>query len=308
MIHNAFVKAILNSLESKIDIIHMHSPIVPPIKTSLPIITTVHTPMKIDAKYHEIVDFYSLGERIQSSIFYPPIESQLFGFSGIITAVAHSVIEELKTYGLDPSKITVVGNAVNEKTFTPIQNRGTTEKYVLYSGVLRARKGLLDLLDCSEYVCGIKSDVCFLVCGTGPFYGKLDQEVRKRKMSDKFKLLGYVKREKLVKLCQNATVHVVPSHYEGLPTVLLEAMSCGVPVVSTDVGGSREVISTGINGFLVPPKAPKAMGDAILKLLADEELRNRIGKAARKTIEDRYTWDKITDRFEEHYQRLLENR
>ena len=73
-------------------------------------------------------------------------------------------------------------------------------------------------------------------------------------------------------------------------------MSCALPVVAPNVGGNEEVISPGINGFLVPPKAPKAMGETILKLLADGDFRERIGKTSRSTIEKCekcYTWDKI---------------
>jgi glycosyltransferase involved in cell wall biosynthesis len=304
-IHSAFVNALLKSLGPKLDLVHLHSPLVPPVKTSLPIITTVHTPMKVDAKYHEVFDFYSLAERLQCMVFYPSTESKLFNISKSLTAVSLSVCNELKTYGLDPSKVAVVGNGVDEKMFAPVDNRDLTEKYVLYTGVLRARKGLFDLLKCAKYVCRIRPEVRFVICGTGPFFRKLEDEVRREGMREKFILMGHVKRDKLIWLYQNAAVHVVPSHYEGLPTVMLEAMSCGLPVVATNVGGNNEVISSGTNGFLVPPKAPKVMGEIILKLLADDELRETIGKKARLTIEKCYTWDKIADKMTDCYANLL---
>jgi len=304
-IHGIFVNRLVKLLESEFDIVHLHSPIVPVIKTSLPKITTVHTPMKIDAEHHEIIDFYSLAERLQCSVFYPPEESKLFKASKSLTAVSFSVANELKTYGLDPKKITVLGNGVDERTFTPLYSRKSNEQYVLFTGVLRARKGLSDLLECAEYVCALYPGVRFIICGTGPFYGNLDREVQRRRMNENFILLGHVKRDRLIWLYQNATVHCVPSHYEGLPTVLLEAMSCGIPVVATDVGGNKEAITTGVNGFLVPPKAPKVMGKTILRLLKDAELRTRVGKAARRTIEEHYTWDKIADKTLLCYEKVL---
>jgi glycosyltransferase involved in cell wall biosynthesis len=118
--------------------------------------------------------------------------------------------------------------------------------------------------------------------------------------------LGHVTREKLVQLYQNATVHVVPSHYEGLPTVLLEAMSSGIPVVATNVGGNSEVISSGVNGLLIPPKSPENMAKAISRLLDEQALRERIGRAARKTIEEHYTWDKIAENVTESYEHMLQ--
>jgi glycosyltransferase involved in cell wall biosynthesis len=215
------------------------------------------------------------------------------------------VARELSNYGITLKEITVVGNAVDEKEFIPIRGNVQRKKYVLYTGVLRARKGLFDLLECTKHVCRVYSDVKFVICGAGPFSKKLREKVRAKKLEKHVILLGYVKRKRLVELYQNATVHVVPSHYEGLPTVLLEAMSCGLPVVATDVGGSSDVISTGVNGLLVPPRSPKEMAEAILQLLDDNELRAQIGNNARKTIEQFYTWDKLADNMIKCYKNIL---
>lgn len=307
-IHGSFLNALIKSLEPKLTLIHLHTPLPPPIKTVLPIITTVHTPMKIDARYHEVVDIYSLAEKVQSMVVSPFIESKLFGISQSITSVSYSVAKELKEYGLDSEKITVVGNGVDQEVFTPARKKGSVERYVLYTGVLRARKGLFDLLECARYVCRRRSDVRFLICGNGPLLPKLNEKIRKLELQERVVLLGHVRRGDLVRLCQNATVHVVPSHYEGLPTVLLEAMSCALPVVATNVGGTSEVISNGSNGFLVPPKSPERMSELILRLLDDDTLREEIGKAARKTILEHYTWNTIADNVTKCYEDMLPER
>jgi glycosyltransferase involved in cell wall biosynthesis len=304
-IHSIFVNELLKSLEPKSTLVHLHTPLPPPITTSLPVMTTVHTPMKIDSRYHEILDIYSLAERVQSMFVYPVIESKLLSLSNMITAVSFSVANELKEYGLDPKQVTVVGNGVDEETFIPIPQRKCAEKYVLYTGVLRARKGLFDFIECARRVCEVYSDVKFVICGTGPFHLRLEERVRRMGLQRRVIFLGYVSRDKLVKTYQNATVHVTPSHYEGLPTVLLEAMACGLPVVTTDVGGSGEVISSGVNGFLVPPKCPQAMAEIVLKLLGDDALRKKTGEAARETIEKCYGWDRITDKVLKCYESLL---
>lgn len=304
-IHGLFMNSLFKSLEPSFDLVHVHSPLPPLIKTHLPIITTVHTSMRTDSKYHEVFDFYSLLEKLQSMYIYPPIESKLFNISNSITTVSYSVVDELKDYGLESEKITVLGNGVNERIFAPIRKTGDGQKYVLYTGILRARKGLFDLVKCAKLVSEVKPEVRFVVCGKGPFLRKLEKEVREQRMQKQIELLGFVKREELIKLYQNATLHVVPSHYEGLPTVLLEAMSCGLPVVATDVCGNKEVISSGVNGFLVPPKSPKVMADVILWLLENDHVRERVGKAARKTIEERYTWDRITENVLASYSQTL---
>jgi len=304
-IHRVFVNNLLKLLEPRLTLVHLHTPLPPPIETSLPIVTTVHTPMKIDARFHEILDIRSLTERLQSTVVYPPIERKLFSLSNKITAVSLSVAGELREYGLEPDKVTVIGNGVDEETFFPLRNAMPVQKYVLYTGILRARKGLFDLIDCARYVCKTHQDVKFLVCGTGPFLYRLQERVREIGLQRQIIFLGYVTKQKLIQIYQNATVHVVPSHYEGLPTVLLEAMSCGLPVVATDVGGNNEVISDGVNGFLVPPRSPKAMAEIILRLLDDDTLREKIGEAARKTIEKRYTWNRITGNILKCYEDTL---
>jgi glycosyltransferase involved in cell wall biosynthesis len=305
-LHGLFVGRILKSLEPKLTLVHLHSPISPPIKTTLPVITTVHTPMKIDVRYHEINDVYSLAERAQSTVVYPPIESRLFQLSKLVTAVSLSVAKELAEYGLDPNKIPVLGNGVDEQLFTPSQRKARS-RYVLYTGVLRARKGLFDFIECAKYVSSAYPDVKFVICGKGSFLDKLKEEARRLGVEKQMVFLGYVTRNKLVQTYQKATIHVVPSHYEGLPTVLLEAMSCGLPVVATDVGGNKEVISNGVNGFLVPPKSPKVIARTILRLLEDDDLRTRIGGEARETVERLFTWDKIAGKILDCYKSVVEN-
>ena len=99
-----FINKLLKSLEREFDIVHMHTPWPLPVRTSLPIITTVHTPMRVDAKYHEIFDFKSLFEKVQSASVYPPMESKLFEISKEVTAVSRNVALELGEYGLDSSR------------------------------------------------------------------------------------------------------------------------------------------------------------------------------------------------------------
>jgi glycosyltransferase involved in cell wall biosynthesis len=91
---------------------------------------------------------------------------------------------------------------------------------------------------------------------------------------------------------QTLDVFVLPSHQEGLCIAALEAMACGVPVVSTRCGGPEEFVVPGETGSLVDPN-PRAMADAIVAILSDPPLRARLSKAARRMVEDRYTETRI---------------
>jgi glycosyltransferase involved in cell wall biosynthesis len=302
-----FTNKYFRPLEKSFTIVHNHTPIPLPVKTCLPRLTTVHTPLKVDARHQEIIDFKSLGSKMLSLFFTPHFEQKLFRTSKQTTAVSHMVALELEEYGLSADRIPVVGNGVDEKVFIPFHGRKNNEKTVLYTGVLRARKGLFDFVRCAQIICNERKDVKFVICGKGPFLNRVRQHIHELRLQNKVNILGYVPRTTLLKTYQNATVHVIPSHYEGLPTVLLEAMSCGLPVVATDIGGNNEVISSGVNGLLVAPKNPIEMAQAVLRLLDNPKLRERLGDAARNTIEDRYTWDKIADRILSCYENIIQD-
>ena len=192
-----------------------------------------------------------------------------------------------------------------KKSFFPTNKNEKLEKYVLYTGVLRARKGLFDLIKCAIIVSKIIPDAKFVICGTGPLLQKLKEQVKSAGLEQKVVFLGRVDRKKLIKIYQGATIYVVSSIYEGLPTVLLEAMACGLPVVATDIGGNRDLISSNVNGLLVPPRSPEIMAQMIMELWNDEKLRKKLGDCARKTIMKKYTWDMITDNFINVYESLL---
>jgi len=98
-----------------------------------------------------------------------------------------------------------------------------------------------------------------------------------------------------------------PSSHEGLSTVILEAMSCGLAVVANDIPGNRAVILSGINGILVSHKSHETMADSILRLLNDDKLRQKIGKAAIVTIRNNFSWDKTVDKMISCYHELLSN-
>lgn len=112
-------------------------------------------------------------------------------------------------------------------------------------------------------------------------------------------------RETLVRLYQSAAVFALGSDEEGFGMVILEAMACGVPVVSTRSGGPQGIIADGHDGFLVPLADPNAMGDRLACLLSDEALNRRMGEAARETVMQKYEAGVAGDAFLRVYDELL---
>lgn len=305
--HGIFVNKVFKSLESEIDIVHIHTPLPPLIKTSLPVITTIHTPMLTDNQYIKLRSVYSLLTKISARFVSYPLELKLIQASDIVTTVSRSVAQELEEYHLNSDEVIVVGNGVDEKFFFPKQKKSeNNNKYVMFAGRIDREKGLFDLVECGRYICSKRSDVFFIVAGNGRDLNRLRRKTRKVGLQDRFIFLGQVDKNQLVKLYQNAAIFVLPSYHEGLPGVLLEAMSCGLPIVATDVRGNRDLISDGKNGIIVPPRNPKKLAGAILTLLNDEQLGTIHGKHARKTIEENYTWNKVSNRILRCYESLAE--
>lgn len=96
-------------------------------------------------------------------------------------------------------------------------------------------------------------------------------------------------------LLWEADLFVLPSYREGMPRSVLEAMACGLPVVATNIRGSREEVVQGETGYLVPIRDPQALGEAIVSLAHNSELRNRMGRAGRKRAEECFDEDKVLD-------------
>jgi glycosyltransferase involved in cell wall biosynthesis len=108
------------------------------------------------------------------------------------------------------------------------------------------------------------------------------------------------------RILSESSIAVLPSYYrEGIPRSLLEAASCGLPLVTTDMPGCREIVRHEVNGLLVPPRDPVALADALEKLIRDPELRKRMGEAGRKMVLDRFTERHIVGQTLEVYRELL---
>lgn len=302
-LHGFFINRFIKSIKSHFDIVHLHNANIPVVNTSLPKVVTVHGTMRGYVPYRKILDLPSLIFRIFSSM-YITIDRKIIRSADRVIAISKSCAMELKFfYGIANSE--TVFNAVDSKFFYPSNYRSNKNLYVLYAGRLSGEKGLIDLVEGAKYVCNNHLNVKFIIAGNGPLESSLKKLVHSINLKKNFFFIGNVPHNSLIKYYQNAAVFVLPSYREGLPTTLLEAMSCGIPVVATAIPGISEVIDNHKTGILVPPNSPKKLADSILMLLLDSALREIIGKNARKNIREFYDWDIITGKIEKVYESLL---
>ena len=146
-------------------------------------------------------------------------------------------------------------------------------------------------------------ETMLLIVGDGPLRSSMEALAQELGLG-RVRFLGI--RRDVPELMNAADAYVMSSAWEGMANVLLEASATGLPIVVTDVGGNREVVVDGKTGFLVPPKDPEALAQAMLRLMAlPKEERARMGRAARQYIETYYSLDKVVEQWEELYHKLL---
>jgi len=305
--HQLALNKILKKIIDNIDIIHLHSPLIPEpeIKKKIPTIVTEHGTAKGFIDGLELKDLFSLTQKMFSWM-YTSIDRNVIRMANKITAVSRITANEIKHYYKINRKIEVVGNGVDTSIFSPNKRNKTWDfEYVLYTGALITKKGPPDLIESARLVVKEFPELKFILTGKGPLEKYLRELIKKYQLSNNVVLLGYVARNQLLELYKNAIIYVLPSYHEGLPTTVLEAMACELPVITTPVGGIPEVVESGKNGILVPPKNPKKLAGALITLLHNKRKRKKLGKNARKTVVKKYDWKVLTDKFERIYNGMI---
>jgi glycogen synthase len=142
-----------------------------------------------------------------------------------------------------------------------------------------------------------------VVVGDGPCRAALQRRARSSRGEVRF--TGFVEHARIPGVLRHVDVLVLPSAYEELGSVLVEAMATGLPVVASEVGGIPDLVRDGRNGLLVPPGSPAAFADAIGRLLTDPRTAARIGAEARRTVRD-HAWPALAARVTEVYRRAVD--
>jgi len=245
-------------------------------------------------------------------------------FADRILVNADSIEEWLLEDGYPADKISVIKNGIDLKKFEdplteePIRkifNIPEDAPLVVMASRLNYYKGVDDFIEAAASVSKMHPDAHFMLVGGKLTYSaddigedtvyidQLKALVDRSGLAEKLIFTGT--RDDVPAIFAAATLSVLPSHNEGLSNTLLESMAAGLPVVSSDVGGSPELIKDGINGILVPKKAPKELAEAINKLLADPQLAQQYGDAGRQRARQHHCIDQMVETIEELYRQQL---
>jgi len=139
--------------------------------------------------------------------------------------------------------------------------------------------------------------VTFSILGDGPLLDELKELSLKLNVSDRVNFMGFVRHEKAVDLLRSADVFIRPSLTEGLGCSFLEAMSVGLPLIATPVGGIPDFLKDGETGLFCDVNNPKDIADKVLRLMNDKELYKKISKNGVEIVREKYDWNGISSRF-----------
>lgn len=217
-----------------------------------------------------------------------------------------------ETVGLPAAKLELIRSGIGDEE-PPAVDRAAVRKELgiapdapvaLFAGRLAPQKCVADLIDAVDLLQHIRPGLVTLIAGDGPERSRLQERARAFTLTagGRVRFLGH--RDDVPALLGAADMLVLPSRYEGLPNVVLEAMQFRKPVVATAAPGTTEVVRAGETGLLVPIGDKKALAAAIRDLIDDPNLARRLGEGGRARVESEFRVDDMVARFADLYERL----
>jgi len=304
-VFESFLDTTLEAVENfQPDIIHVHH---------LSIISWVARYIKAlkNIKYIVTTHGSCFNNLLVNKKYMPMCEDAIRNANAITTVSGNTRSRFLKIFGKGYSKnFFIIPGGIDMKMFPVKPNKAAIKKLekkykiegkkvVLFCGRLTSEKGAKYLISAAK---DIQGEV--LIVGDGPERQFLNEMISRKNLKN-VHLLGYMTHEKIIDLYYRADVFVAPSVVEeALGLSILEAMAARTPVIATRKGGIPLLVKQNHNGLFVKPRNSEKISNACNKLINDDNLRKKMGEAARKTVEEKFTWDKSGIKFNRLYKNI----
>jgi len=257
--------------------------------------------------------FYDFFGKLKSSLIVL-VERLLARHSSLLVAVSENVRKEILAFKVGtPEKVITVPLGLELDRFLSIDGPsgnlrgelGLSEGDILIGNVQRLvpTKGHRYLFKSIQLLKEIRPEVRFVIAGDGEMRGELEQLAENLGLKENIYFLGF--RKDVDNVYADSDAIVFPSLTEGSPIAIIEALASARPVVATDVGGISELIDEGKCGFVVPAKDPRALTEALLKLIRDEGLRKSFGENARSKVYPHLSHTRLVKDMEKIYLELV---
>lgn len=329
MFHNLSKNVEMSQHTMQADIIHCHTwythlaGIFSRELLQVPLILTTHSlethrPWKVE----QLGNGYFLSRWIENHAYNTA--------DGVIAVSEQMKTDVVEAYGINPEKVTVIHNGIDPEFYKPTFDNNLLLEYginpeipfVLFVGRITRQKGISQLISAAKY---FDENCQIVLCAGAPDTPEIAKETEelisdlKAIRKDVILISEMLPREKIKVLYSHARVFACPSLYEPFGIINLEAMSCETPVVGSAVGGIPEIIVEGETGYLIElesvsrtdfnPKNPvefqKNFASKVNQLLADEKLATAMGKAGRKRVLEKFSWESIAKTTYTYYEEVI---
>jgi glycosyltransferase involved in cell wall biosynthesis len=220
------------------------------------------------------------------------------------------VTRDLLKLGNTP--IEILPNPIDTDLFRPMPETPVEAGLIVFVGTLCEKKGIRQLVRAMPEIIAAVPNAHLVAYGrdyVDPATGGSYRESLRRELGpisqDRVKFMGHTQNGSLPSKLASAQVLVYPSHMEAHPVAWLEGLAMGKAVVASKTGPGPEVIEHGVSGLLCDPHDPHAIAEAVIAILSDEALANRLGTAARERALKEYALDKLVVKNEEFYRRCI---
>ena len=230
------------------------------------------------------------------TIILSVMEKTIFSLSDRVIVESPSVINFLDLGKYKQKLVTTGARYVDTELFQIKKELRERKNLVGYIGRLEEGKGVMNFFEAIPLILEKQDNLEFFLGGYGPLYDRIKERLRSNNLSRKVELMGWIPHDKVANYLNELKLLVLPSYSEGLPTIVLEAMACGTPVLATPVGGIPDVIKDGETGFIMENNSPKCFAENIVRVLECPDLDN-VTKNARKLIKEKYTYEAAVERY-----------
>jgi len=227
-----------------------------------------------------------------------------------LIAVGNETIKVGIKAGIPKEKFVFVPNGVDTEKFKGGDSKNNSKKIILTLGRLAKRKGVAWFVN--NIMPTLNNNIIYIIAGEGEDEENIKEAIKKNNLQSKVKLLGNISDEEKLKLYNSADIFVQPNikvkgDMEGFGLVVLEAASCELPVVASNLEGLKDAIQNGENGFLVEPYDSESYKKKIEYLLSNDDFRKKFGQRARQYTIENYSWKIIARRYLEEIGKVINN-
>lgn len=296
-----FLQFIKYIMFNKIDLLHIHSSFGPSFYRKMPYIITANW-LKIPVVNHihgaDFDSFYADASKNKKKLV-----KRVYNRCSMLIVLSDDWYDKFSSV-VDKDKISVVENY---GTLNEFSSKEKCANRVLFLGAIGERKGGYDIPEIAKLVCSAVQNVKFIIAGTGKIedLNNIKAAVERERLTDNVEFVGWIRGSKKDEMLKSSDLFLLPSYNEGMPMSILEAMSYGLPVVSTVVGGIPKIVRNGINGYCEKPGDKENIAKRIIDILTDDEMRLEMGRNSYNILKNEYSLEQHIEKIENIWNKVL---